>query len=132
MTCRLCLQDRQLRRSHIIPELLYRPLYGPTHQIRSVNPDLHYIKFLRKGLRQALLCDDCERLLSKYESYFSSVWYGPQGLPSEIPSGVGLVTKSGLDYTLFKLFHLSILWRASAAKLKDFHGVALGRHEEAL
>ena len=40
--------------------------------------------------------------------------------------------KSGLDYTLFKLFHLSILWRASTAKLDEFSGVALGRHEESL
>lgn len=130
--CRLCLRDRQLRMSHIIPEFLYGPLYGPTHRIRSVHRSLPYIRFLGKGVREALLCDDCEALLGRYENYFSGVWYGAQGLPSEIPAGVGKFLKSGLDYAQFKLFHLSILWRASVATLEDFRAVALGPHQQRL
>jgi hypothetical protein len=38
----------------------------------------------------------------------------------------------GLDYPIFKLFHLSILWRASVSALDDFAGVTLGPHEERL
>lgn len=129
MRCRLWLQDRQLRRSHIIPEFLYTPLYGATHQMRSVQFDLPYIRFPRKGLTEKLLCGVCETLLGQYETYFSGQWYGAQGLPREVPEGVGPIIKHGLDYTRFKLFHLSILWRASIATLDDFREVALGPHE---
>ena len=88
------------------------------------------IRFLRKGLREALLCADCECLIGRYETYFSCLWYGAHGFPSEVPLGVSKVMKSGLDYAQFKLFHLSILWRASVSTLQEFSGVALGPHEE--
>jgi hypothetical protein len=127
---RLCLRQRHLRMSHIVPEFLYRPLYGPTHQIRSIHPGVTRIRFLRKGLREALLCDDCESLVGRYETYFSGLWYGDHGFLSEIPAGVSKIMKSGLDYTQFKLFHLSILWRASISALEEFRGVALGPHQE--
>jgi hypothetical protein len=43
-----------------------------------------------------------------------------------------MVMKSGLAYAPFKLFHLSILWRASVSNLEEFQAVALGPHEERL
>jgi hypothetical protein len=116
--------------SHVIPELLYRPLYGPTHRIRTVNSAIPYVRFIRKGVREPLLCDECEMLLGRYESYFSSVWYGPDAkLPSHISDGLIRIQVSGLNDELFKLFHLAILWRASVATLDDFRGVRLGPHE---
>lgn len=132
MSCRLCLRDRQLRLSHVIPEFLYRPLYGPTHQVRSVHPRLPYVRFLRKGLSEPLLCAECEGLIGRYETYFANIWYGAHGLPSEIPAGVGRVVKSSLNYTQFKLFHLSILWRASVATIDEFQVVTLGPHQDRL
>jgi hypothetical protein len=36
----------------------------------------------------------------------------------------------GLDYSTFKLFHLSVLWRASVSSGPDFASVRLGVHEE--
>lgn len=130
MKCKLCHEDRPIRKSHIIPEMVYRPLYGPTHQIRSVDPNLPYLRFLRKGLRESLLCDSCEILLGRYESYFSKVWYGATGLPNEIPPAANMVRKSGLDYKAFTLFHFSILWRASVSTLPEFRDVNLGNDEE--
>jgi hypothetical protein len=63
MICKLCLRVRKLCESHIIPEFLFTPLYGHTHQIRSVDPALSYVRFPRKGLRDRLLCEECERRL---------------------------------------------------------------------
>jgi hypothetical protein len=90
------------------------------------------ITFLRKGLRDRLLCGSCEGLIGRYESYFADVWYGPLGLPGEMPVGVDGIIKSGLDYVSFKLFHLSVLWRAGASSLEEFSGVELGPHAERL
>jgi hypothetical protein len=126
--CRLCRREQPLLQSHVIPELLYRPLYGPTHQIRSVDADLP-IRLLRKGLREPMLCGDCEVRLGKHESYFASVWLGNQAL-KELPEPFIGVVRQGLDYASFKLFHLSILWRCSVATLPEFRGVALGPHED--
>jgi hypothetical protein len=130
MKCRLCLQERQLCDSHIIPELLYRPLYGRSHQLRSVDPALPYVRFPRKGLREKLLCVDCETRLSQYESGFAESWFGEQGLPTEIPAPANMIMKSGLDYQTFKLFHLSILWRAGVSSMLEFRAVKLGLHAE--
>jgi hypothetical protein len=128
MRCRLCRRERPLLQSHVIPELLYRPLYGPTHQIRSAETDLP-IRLLRKGLREPMLCRDCEVLLGKHESYFASAWLGDNAL-EELPEPFNGVVREGLDYASFKLFHLSILWRCSVAMLPEFRGVALGPHED--
>jgi hypothetical protein len=129
-TCRLCLRERRLRLSHIIPEFLYRPLYGHTHEIRSVHPNLTRVRFLKKGLREPLLCNDCEGVIGKYEAYFAGAWYGVDGLPPEIPAGVNIIVMSGLNYFQFKLLHLSILWRASVSILQEFRAVDLGPHQE--
>ena len=37
---------------------------------------------------------------------------------------------SGFDYDWFKLFHLSIFWRASVSTLPQFNDVSLGPYEE--
>ncbi len=115
-----------------MPEFLYKPLYGYRHRVWSVHSNLPYVRFLRKGLRERLLCDECEALLNHYEEYFFNLWYGDNGLPSVLPAGVSTIIRSDLDYRMFKLFHLSILWRAGVASLDAFQFVNLGPHEERL
>ena len=43
-----------------------------------------------------------------------------------------IVHITGLDYAPFKLFQLSVLWRAGASSLPFFEKVQLGKHAEAL
>jgi hypothetical protein len=42
------------------------------------------------------------------------------------------VVSSGVDYALFKLFQMSVLWRAGVASYEFFSQVVLGRHEKIL
>jgi hypothetical protein len=139
----MCLREQPLLRSHILPELLYRPLYGSTHRIRAISPDSRYLRFVRKGLREPLLCADCERQLGELESDFARTWFGAEGLPATIPveidvdearrtGGSVLVQAPRVDYSRFKLFHLSVLWRASVSSRDEFREVRLGPHEERL
>ena len=58
---------------------------------------------------------------------FKTDWYDSDRLPEEV--GTKVVELSGLDYLQFKLFHLSILWRCSVAKIPEFDTVNLGPHE---
>jgi hypothetical protein len=126
--CRLCLRVTQLRRSHIIPELLWRLVYGPTGHTLSIDRDLPYIPEVAKGIRERLLCDGCEQLLKQHEDYFVTSWLRP--LPSSLPGDLNEIQISSLDYAAFMAFHLSIAWRASVACHPAFREARLGEYEE--
>lgn len=129
--CKLCLLQKGLRHLHIIPEFCYKPLYDLKHRVIeiSLEDSLEENFDLQKGYREYLLCGDCENLISKHETYFSNTWYQQKKLPDRIADE--LLEVNGLDYAKFKLFHLSILWRADISS--KFARVKLGhRHEETL
>lgn len=130
--CKLCLQQRELRNSHIIPEFLYKLTYDEKHRAIDVDVDASTVKFSQKGLRERLLCSVCEGRLNTLETYFATIWYSKAVTPK------GLIDlKSGtlslqVDHANFKLFHLSILWRASVSTLPYFSRVNLGPYEEGI
>ncbi len=62
-TCRLCGKTRKLRRSHILPEFLYRPLYDGKHRYFVVSAATDSNFSLQSGLTERLLCGDCEQQL---------------------------------------------------------------------
>ena len=131
MPCALCLKDKPLRRSHIIPEFLYAPLYDSKHrlQILSVLPE-EESQLKQKGEREPLLCDSCENLLSKYERYASLLFTGQ--LPTKGTHEANLISVEGIEYAKLKLFQMSILWRAGVSTLPLFERVQLGPHAEQL
>lgn len=126
--CKLCLNDEVLRRSHIVPDFVHKPVYGSKHTAVLVEPKKPRRSYRQTGFWDRLLCDACEGKLSRLESYFAEVWFGRPLRPTRLQGQS--VCISGLDYTRFKLFHLSILWRAHACALDVFAGVSLGRHAE--
>lgn len=131
MICALCRADSSLRNSHIIPEFLYDTLYDDQHRLHqlSTKPDTKN-RLLQKGIREPLLCEGCEQRLSVTERYVSLVLNGGVGLTYK-REGKRLLLE-GLDYAKFKLFQLSVLWRASISSLPMFSQVSLGPHEERL
>jgi hypothetical protein len=68
--------------------------------------------------------------ISKFESYASLLLNN--GIPIEIEEGPGVIRFSGIDYKMFKLFQLSILWRAGISDRPIFKAVDLGKHEDIL
>lgn len=126
--CRLCTERSELRNSHILPEFLYADLYDEKHRTLQISKGEE--KTLQKGLREYLLCQKCETKLSKYEKYAKS-------LLQEIPNfshdeNLGILYSNKVDYSKFKLFQLSILWRSSVSNHEAFTQVRLGSHEEKL
>ena len=68
--CALCLQERQLRDSHIIPKFVFDYLKrtSATGFLRfSDRPN----RRAQDGMTAALLCDECEQRLSVFEKYFA-------------------------------------------------------------
>ena len=129
MKCKLCGQDRPLKKSHIIPEFMYSKLYDDKHRFHEIHVDsMTKNRLPQKGVRERLLCDECEQHFSKYERYASLVLNG--GYELIVKKIDGILHFEGVKYDQFKLFALSILWRASVSTLKFFEEVNLGSHEE--
>src|SRR4029077_12914110 len=116
MSCKLCLGDaKPLRQSHIIPEFLYKDLYDGKHRAAVLDVEGRRVGLIQKGLRDALLCDDCEQFLNEtYEKPFCDEWRSGRLLPARISPGE-TYTVSGLDYARVKLFLLSVLFRAGVS-----------------
>lgn len=131
MACALCLEEAELRNSHVIPEFMYTPLYNDKHQFHVLSStESTRAQKLQRGLREKLLCDCCETKIGQYERYASHVFNGTVSVKSSRTGD--LVHIAGLSYKEFKLFGLSIVWRASVSKLEFFRNVSLGPHEETI
>lgn len=131
-TCALCNASKKLCRSHIIPEFLHRDTYDDKHRAVLWRSDSLAKLQLQKGIREQLLCEACEQLINdRYEKPFLRMWYDSPGIPPITPDEI--VEIQGLDYAAFKLFHLSILLRASIASNRAFQQAELGpKHSEIL
>lgn len=129
--CALCLQPRELRKSHVIPEFVYESLYDEKHRfhVLSIIPDKSN-SLEQKGIREPLLCDECEQKFSIWERYASLVLKGGVELSSRREGNIIFI--GDLDYKKFRLFQLSVLWRAGISSLQFFENVNLGCHKETL
>ena len=79
--CKLCGLERELKHSHILPEFMYQNLYDSSPkrfyklQVDLDNSVNSKIKIEQKGVREYLLCGNCEVRLSKYENYAAETIY---------------------------------------------------------
>ncbi len=129
MECSLCQREAKLCDSHIIPEFMYKPVYDSKHRMHSVSssPDKP-TSYEQKGLREKLLCSDCEQYLGRFENYAKRTLTGE----NKVSWTARRNYVEGFDYHKFKLFQMSLLWRAGISGLPFFSDVSLGPHEERL
>jgi hypothetical protein len=130
MQCRLCLTEKELCNSHIVPEFLYHDLYDANHKLVAITGQgKNKYMPLQKGIREHLFCFDCEQHLNdKYEKPFLKQWSIDSPLPNQMTHDS--IFSGTYDYKTFKLFHLSILFRSSISTLPTFQEVNLETHEE--
>lgn len=128
--CALCLLEKPLKRSHIIPEFLYKSIYDPDpKRYYQIATDADKKPVPRQlGIWEKLLCGDCEQKIGRWEAYAAKLLYEDA---SPVPEEDKIVFK-GVDYKLFKLFQLSILWRSGVSSRPEFSQVKLGPHQERL
>lgn len=152
--CRLCENEAELLNSHVLPDFFVRQLEfpetrGPGQQQRHVivasisGKNKGVDTYQRgswergEGFIERLFCKHCESLLSKWETYARNALYGNSPPPSkkkiigELLHYLGPPQKhffrmGHLNYAEFKLFQLSMLFRASVAKGPMFQQVSLG------
>ena len=145
--CALCLKDRKLRKSHLMPKSLYRIVRGE-EGIVSASRERGSI-YTDKQVAEYLLCDDCEGMFSrKGESVVcGECCRREEGfILREKLKESGAFTGGGkgwlmperesninLDYKEYLYFGASILWRASAGRWPRYVGRMrgnLGSYEE--
>lgn len=130
--CRLCHKDRILRKSHIVPEFLYSHLYNEKGHMMGINGiGAKGWKPLQQGIREHLFCEECEQHFNEhFEKPFRQQWVVNCPLPD--PWNVPEPHWISVSYATFKLFHLSVLFRASVSSLPTYSEAVLGIHEERL
>jgi hypothetical protein len=118
-----------LRKSHVIPEFMFRPLYDEKHRFwRISNIPTKQNRIFQKGPREKLLCEQCEQRLSRHESYASDVFFGNAAVkPLRTPTGF-LFTD--ILYKPLKLFFMSLLWRLGTTSIRELKGAELGPYQE--
>lgn len=137
--CRLCCEKKKLcNKSHIIPNFMYQDLFDEKNRMHLIQSKAGTLK--QTGFRQNgefdshIFCDSCDNeTLGKLDRYASLILY--DGLPKILenrvsPAGIKYTYCAGTDYSQFKLFLLSLLFRASVSKRPLFAEVQLGPHEE--
>ena len=146
MTCKLCEKDKPLiRKSHIIPDFMYKGMFDENDKLvlqpfRQGTVENWEIKKPSDGEYEGgLLCEECDNVLlgHYYEDYASKAMYGGQLPKSECPifqscisqHEIGFIKCENLNYHKFKLFLLSILWRASISTRTFFSEINLDKSD---
>jgi hypothetical protein len=131
--CKLCLEEKELIKSHIIPRSLLRKLSEGEKfdgQIIAVHRDKPRPTKRPGGTYDRLLCERCDRSLGIYDDHIQKFIATTELILD--PSGLGW-TINNIQINKVRLFCMSYLWRASIAKVKEFEDVSLGKqHEESL
>lgn len=125
--CRLCGEETILRQSHILPEFVYELTYEENRALSVAADGTGKVNTVQQGIWEWLLCDRCEGHFSRFESHAADVIREIH--PRLRGAVVGEVVTVLADYRTFKLFLLSILWRAAVSKAANFRAVDLGRFE---
>ena len=122
--CRLCQVPSQLRHSHVIPHLMYRPMGrlappGPPIRVDCLEG------WSRPGhLKEYMLCRKCEEQFSAHERVAAKFLADINQI--QLRAHERRIRKTSLDYSKLKLFFLSVLWRCAVARDPTTRMINLG------
>jgi len=130
----LCEQDKNLVDSHIIPKSFYKYLY-PEEKIEGKSLEMvdgrsGITKRSRIGPYEKLLCSECDGAIGRYDDYAKTIFL--DSTPKNCPGANNAFLFEGIEYLNFKLFIVSLLWRASISSLDIFSRISLGPYEKIL
>ena len=142
-TCLLCGKSGELVKiSHIIPRFMYKGMENDRNKIGvsilknnlKTETEIEYRYFDKD-----ILCLDCERVkLSQLDNYGNRVLFGDQKMNDPFKSitleysEMKVCVIENFDYLKFKLFLLSVLWRADKSKHVFFENVNLSSRSEVI
>lgn len=131
--CRLCGEDGQLQKSHIVSKFIWRmsKVIGhgtPFHAICLNQPNLSK-KFQQDGFKEFLLCLDCERKRSTYEDHARrSLFNNIRNIQFDGKHAI----LTGLEYKPLKLYSMFQIWMMGVSTHPFYSHVNLGPHTDRL
>jgi hypothetical protein len=132
--CKMCLLEKYLCKSHILPKHSYKILKSDGYAIYLNNENAKYPNKQKdySGIfDKNILCKECECILSAYEDYgYQFIYSGLEDIEKIINNQKITIRGSGYDYKKIKLYFLSILWRASITDHQFFDQVKLSSSQE--
>lgn len=130
MTCKLCLQNKTLKKSHIIPKAFYKPVNDKKNRTFPISMDNTRLRLIQSGITEKLLCGCCEQKFSRWENILKKTLTAFESKKSK--SLIFTTTRypdlfkvNNIQYQEFKLGILSILWRMSIASNNLFESYDL-------
>lgn len=130
-TCKLCKEIKFLcKKSHIFPKHTYKILKESGYSLyidKETTKNGHGKKDYSGIFEANILCEDCEQVFNKYETYANGLIYESRinNINKEIIDSKIIITGSDYDYKKIKLYFLSILWRSSISSKDFFNQVKL-------
>jgi len=116
---------------------MYKDLYDEKHKLYKVDfrDPVNFESPSTGEYDRDILCLECDRdIIGKfYDDYAAKVFNQENFVQISIGNKIGPMLMNdvqNIDYTRFKLFLLSILWRAGISKRKIFSAVQLGPYLE--
>ncbi|MCF6271114.1 MAG: hypothetical protein L3J41_15485 [Melioribacteraceae bacterium] len=126
--CKLCNKSEELQNSHIIPNYFFKRLKRNGSAIQTeVTVGIPNIK-TQDSWSEYLFCKNCEQHINKFEKYVISFTKHPFNVKSTADSkDNNIVQFSNLDYERFRLFQLSLLFRAAIASGREWATIKLSK-----
>ncbi|WP_344928956.1 hypothetical protein [Aquimarina addita] len=134
------MEKELIKKSHIIPDFLYRNsgMFDEKHRLRSISKQ-DLLKGKKPKLRQTgindknILCANCDNVvIGQYEKYASESFYNKTLNLNNLSDcknlkegNINFNICSNIDFKKYRLFLLSILFRASISKNSFFNEVKL-------
>ena len=110
--CRLCRVPSQLRHSHVIPRLMYRPM-GQLAPGTPIRVDSLEGKPRPGHLKEYMLCSRCEDQFCAHERVAARFLADLNQI--QLRAHEHRIRQISRDYPSLKLFFLSVLWRCAVA-----------------
>lgn len=124
--CALCLNEKCLKISHIIPNAVFKKIKrasGSGQLIKFDDAKNSIVERSQESWGERLLCEECESKIGKYEQYGLSLLRERRApLVEDHPKGLLFLNH---DYSKFKLFLTSLIWRSAVSKQYVFSVVFL-------
>jgi hypothetical protein len=131
--CRACGEEKQLIEAHIIPKSFFAYINDGDRvpgKLYSSENNVYPRRSPIGAYDSSILCRDCEDMFAPWDDYAAKLLLADPPGTVHARAGQRWYFIESYDYTMLKLFFLSVLWRASVSKHDMFELVHLGPYED--
>ena len=125
--CPLCKNQSELKNSHVIPNTFFKRLKKTNGYSFQTAVDLtRPVVSTQESWAEVMFCGSCEDRMNEFDSYVASFTYSPKRVGATVgKSAAGYRRYTGIDYVKFRLFQLSLVYRAALSQREAYLHISL-------